>query len=896
MISLCHINITTIKKHKDELLARFSHCDIISINETNLRIDDSLDIRGYNIYRNDRAERRGGGVLLAIRENIKCREIYNKTIEHNEIIAVEIETRTMKPMLIASIYVPPSAKMQPNVFHELYQMNNDCIIMGDLNATLIQMGSKKTNTKGRQLLELINEGLLHCIDDDSTTYEKDDYEEKLDWILASQPIHSFISNVETHPSFGAASGHKPLTFQLPVEAQSKPPSPRTSYNFKAADWNKYRKTLDQQLKHWNTTATPNTADDIETYCEFVTRCITAATLQSIPKTSQSNTNYIVSETTKRLIKQKHQAYRLWKKTTHTTDKQQYYKAKVLLANAIRNDKKHNFNKLMSSLCQRKMYSDAVWHTVRKFHNKRIKQSYPNIMKYNNTSATTDNEKANLFADYFQNEVYCNAPDTLPFHDQITRQTTIVKNSMHTRANKNKLQEITVKEVKAMIKQLPNSSTGPDNIHNRCLKNHTKLLVQHLTQLFNVILDIGHIPSMWKKANIILLLKPKKDKQQPSSYRPISLLSCIGKLLEKIIKQRLTLEVERRHILPAHQAGFRSKKSTLYNIIRLERYAHEQLHGPRGKRHASVIFFDIKAAFDSVWHDGLIYKLNDLKIPRYLLRYLVAFLYNRTATIEMENILSRTFQLNSGTPQGSPLSPLLYIIFTADSMTGIPQHTEHGLFADDTALWTSSNSIASLSLRLQQSVDAFGCWCKSWKLRLQPTKTEMIHFSVHPRKKYKHPVTVKVENTIIHPIDAARYLGVIIDKQLKWRNHLQHIETKVAPRISLLRYLSKAAKEANPRTMINIYKSIIRTVIIYGYPVLLTANDKIWERLQIIQNRAIRAALNLPIYTSVEYIHQISKLPKIKDYAISLLTKSIGTTTQNNDVTLKQYLEDIQQQL
>ena len=311
---------------------------------------------------------------------------------------------------------------------------------------------------------------------------------------------------------------------------------------------------------------------------------------------------------------------------------------------------------------------------------------------------------------------------------------------------------------------------------------------------------------------------------------------------------------------------------------------------------TVIRFIYWAAFDSVWHDGLIYKLNDLRLPRYLLRYLVSFLYNHTATIEIENILSRPFKLNSGTPQGSPLSPLLYIIYTADSMTGIPQHTEHGLFADDTALWTSSNTIASLSLRLQQSVDAFVSWCNSWKLKLQPTKTEMIHFTVHPRKKYKPPVTVKIENTTIQPVDTARYLGVIIDKQLKWRNHIQHIESKVTARISILRYLSKSAKEPNPKTMINIYKSIVRTVIISGYPVLLTANDKLWERLQIIQNRAIRAALNLPIYTSVDYIHRITALPKIKQYAISLLTKSIHTSTINNDNTLKKHLDDILQQL
>ena len=402
--------------------------------------------------------------------------------------------------------------------------------------------------------------------------------------------------------------------------------------------------------------------------------------------------------------------------------------------------------------------------------------------------------------------------------------------------------------------------------------------------------------MWKKANIILILKPKKDKQHPSSYRPISLLSCLGKLLEKIIKQRLMLEIERRKILPQHQAGFRPGKSTIYNIVRLERYAQGQLRRPILRRHSAVILFDIKAAFDSVWHDGLIYKLNDLRLPQYIINYIISFLQNRSAAIEIENILSRPFNLMSGTPQGSPISPLLYIMYTADSMNDIPPHTEHGLFADDTALWTSSHIMTKLSARLQQAIDAFESWCKSWKLKLQPTKTELIHFGLYPRKKYKHPVEVKVENTIIRPLDSTRYLGVIIDKKLDWRRHLDHIETKIAPRIGLRRYLSRTAYEPNTMTMINICKAIARTIIIYGYPVLLTANQKIWDRMQIIQNKALRAALGLPTYTSVEYIHNISNVPKIKDYAITLLHQSIQTATSNNDTTLKNHLQDILQQI
>ncbi|CAF1052272.1 unnamed protein product [Adineta ricciae] len=350
----------------------------------------------------------------------------------------------------------------------------------------------------------------------------------------------------------------------------------------------------------------NSTLDLEEYTTFITKSILAATQEAIPRIKQNITSYSPSEASKNLIQLKHQAYRRWKKTGDDIDKLQFYTSKVLLTNSLRNDRRNNFNKLMSSLCQKKMYSDAVWRTVRKFHNKRIKQTYANVMKYNNIEAKSDKEKADLFADYFQNEVYFEAPDSQPFHDQVTRRTNCIRKGMTTNSNKNSWKQITVNEVKYHLKHLRNSATGPDNIHNRCLKNYSKLLVQHLTNMYNEILNYGYIPDAWKQANIILLLKPNKDKQQPSSYRPISLLSCLGKLLEKIVKQRLMSELNQRNILPEHQAGFRPGKSTVYNIVRLQRYAENQLTAESRRRHSAVVLFDIKAAFDSVWHDGLIY--------------------------------------------------------------------------------------------------------------------------------------------------------------------------------------------------------------------------------------------------------------------------------------------------
>ena len=154
-----------------------------------------------------------------------------------------------------------------------------------------------------------------------------------------------------------------------------------------------------------------------------------------------------------------------------------------------------------------------------------------------------------------------------------------------------------------------------------------------------------------------------------------------------------------------------------------------------------------------------------------------------------------------------------------------------LFADDTALWNSSNTVKNLKRCLQSSVDEFHHWCNVWKLEIQPIKTQLIYFSPHPKKKYKHQVEINVGNTIIKPQVSARYLGVIFDHKLNWRTHTKRIESKLASRIRLLRFLSRVSPESNNQIMVNLFKSLVRTVISYGSSTFSTAGDKVWERLQ-----------------------------------------------------------------
>ncbi|CAF4664461.1 unnamed protein product [Rotaria sp. Silwood1] len=137
-----------------------------------------------------------------------------------------------------------------------------------------------------------------------------------------------------------------------------------SFNFKAAEWSKFRSKLDQQLMLWNNDRRLDSALDIEEYTPFTTNSILVATQEAIPLSKQTNTRPMISEVTKRLITQKHQAFRRWKKTGDYQHKNQYYNSKVLLTNSIINDRRDNFNQLMSSLCQKEMYSDKVRQTYR----------------------------------------------------------------------------------------------------------------------------------------------------------------------------------------------------------------------------------------------------------------------------------------------------------------------------------------------------------------------------------------------------------------------------------------------------------------------------------------------------------------------------------------------------
>ena len=198
-----------------------------------------------------------------------------------------------------------------------------------------------------------------------------------------------------------------------------------------------------------------------------------------------------------------------------------------------------------------------------------------------------------------------------------------------------------------------------------------------------------------------------------------------KLFERVIEQRMRSHLEHIGFINKHQSGFRKAKSTDDHLFRLSQSIMENFN--RGE-HVVAAFLDIKKAFDNVWHNGLKLKIFQLDLPTKMTRCLSDFLVGRIIQVNVNNFLSNQINHKAGVPQGSFLSPLVFLIYVNDLPT--PHHKQNSLsqFADDTAQWAFSLNVHIVAKLLQQDLLKLAMWCAKWRIKLNPTKTKVIIFS------------------------------------------------------------------------------------------------------------------------------------------------------------------------
>lgn len=197
-----------------------------------------------------------------------------------------------------------------------------------------------------------------------------------------------------------------------------------------------------------------------------------------------------------------------------------------------------------------------------------------------------------------------------------------------------------------------SAAGTDGVATLTLKHIRRKMLVLLTRLFNAILQHSHLPSQWKIAKVIMIPKATKDTLFPHNNRPISVLSVISKIFEHLLKIRLFQHIHSRNIFPSHQFGFRPKFNTVAQIT-----VEEIILQFNRREHAIDIFLDTAKAFDKVWHQGLLYKLEQQEFPHQYIRLLQSYLSARSFFVSYKGTQSQQYPIIAGVPQGSVLAPL-----------------------------------------------------------------------------------------------------------------------------------------------------------------------------------------------------------------------------------------------
>jgi hypothetical protein len=223
--------------------------------------------------------------------------------------------------------------------------------------------------------------------------------------------------------------------------------------------------------------------------------------------------------------------------------------------------------------------------------------------------------------------------------------------------------------------------------------------------------------------------PKKgEKNSPSNYRPISITSVLARLCEKLIKNRINKHLKENKIIVNYQSGFRKFRQTKDNLIHVIQKSIESFNR---KRKIIALFFDISSAFDKVWHDGLLYKLEKIKTPTYLWKWICSFIDKRQSFVKVNTTNSNLFEIKTGVPQGAVLSPILFSIYINDIPSNIEKNKNYSLlFADDLAYYHMYNKATknTLETHLNKHLKHIELWLRKWRLLMAPHKCNYIIFS------------------------------------------------------------------------------------------------------------------------------------------------------------------------
>ena len=420
-----------------------------------------------------------------------------------------------------------------------------------------------------------------------------------------------------------------------------------------------------------------------------------------------------------------------------------------------------------------------------------------------------------------------------------------------------LYKINEKEIKDTITNLKNSnSSGHDYFSSRFIKLSAPLLVPALEIFFNLSLYTGVYPNNLKIAKVTPIFK-KGDPASVNNYRPISILSTINKIFEKILYNRLTKYINDFQLLYKYQFGFRQNHSTEHALIEIT----DQIRLSMDNNQITCgIFVDLSKAFDTVNHDILLDKLENLGIRGKALELFKSYLSDRVQYVNIDNCNSKTRPIRYGVPQGSVLGPLFFLLFINDLPKCCPSGKVR-IFADDTNVFFHCNNINELIEIGQRIMNQLHTWFSANKLTLNTDKSTFTIFKSKRKIINNLPEHLEFSDYKIKRTSFVKYLGVIIDENLTWDLHINEICTKLKSLFHVFYNIRDYLSIDNIKT---IYYTLIYSRIKYGITLYGQAGTKRLNRVQTLQNQLLKVLLGKKYRFPTDNLHRELNILKVRD--------------------------------
>ena len=795
-----HINPGSLKSHLSEISSVIDGVDlhILAVSETwfNDKMNDNLlKIPGFYLFRHDRKKKRGGGVALYIRSNLKAKILFKSHSAFVEFLAVEIVNEMGSKLVFSVVYNPPANPRLDSllrVMTDLTEKYENCIFAGDFNINFL-----KHNSATKKFQGTLSSLGLQCPSCEPTNFVQNKIPSQIDLVLVKNLT---LLKTFSQLALGSFTSHDFLFGSYTFFTDKNARSTYSFRNLKAID--KPALCLAARNLNWDLVYTLANIDDKVSHVTnlFLQLLDSFAPIREVSIHENSKSHWF-------------------------TDEVQRLKVPAVKANLLSSYKRmrNKITTLKRKLCAQNymklldpnLPSSKLWKNLKE------------IGVTKNSSNTAEGFSTCEFNTYFSSVFSKPSVDEASFVSSINCDDTFDFSCVYD------------EEVHAAIMQIKTNAVGIDGIPGDFVKLLCPFVVPFMTHIVNACITHSYFPELWKVA-IVRPIPKGTNPKSVSDFRPISILPCLSKVLERALKEQIQHYVDRKKLLCEFQSGFRSRHSTNTAMLKV---VNDLAIGLESGRFSIIASLDFKKAFDLVDHKKLIGKMNEkFGFSKLACLFLQSYLSNRWQRVGVGGKVSKDVSVTSGTPQGGILSALLFSMFIND-LSEIIDIGFH-LYADDSQFHVSSTTITEGVQRMNNSLKLVLEWADKNALTINPSKSKVM--IVTKKKSFLAP-DVFIGNDPISYCNKMTSLGLVLVSELSWKPHVDQMCMSINFGLSMLRQSQHFTPKLTRKRLV---QALLIPKLTYMSNIYMNCSRASWKQIDSCFNSCLRYVFALKKFDSI----------------------------------------------